>query len=109
MNADYLRGLLENVKNGQTSIDEAMMDLKKLPFEDLGFAKVDHHRNIRNGYPEVIYCQGKTVGQIIAIVEKLMEKNNNIMATRADKKVFEGIKKVAPDAVYYEGARIVTV
>ncbi|MFZ5989275.1 MAG: nickel pincer cofactor biosynthesis protein LarB [Bacillota bacterium] len=109
MNAEYLRKLLENVKDGQIGIDDALSELKKLPFEDLGFVKVDHHRNIRNGYPEVIYCQGKTVDQIKKIVEKLMERNNNIMATRADHKVFEGIKEMTDDAVYYESARIVVV
>lgn len=109
MNAEMLKNLLENVKNGQVSIDNALTELKKLPFEDLGFAKVDHHRNIRNGYPEVIYCQGKTVDQIKAIVEKLMGKNNNIMATRAGREVYEGIKEVTDDAVYNEMARIVVV
>ncbi|TYQ12883.1 UNVERIFIED_CONTAM: hypothetical protein Cloal_3921 [Acetivibrio alkalicellulosi] len=109
MNIENLRKLLENVKDGQVSVDEALTDLKKLPFEDLGFVKVDHHRNIRNGYPEVIYSQGKTVEQIKSIVEKLIERNNNIMATRADYQVYEGIKEITEDVVYYEEARIVVV
>jgi NCAIR mutase (PurE)-related protein len=109
MDADVLKNLLEAVKNGEICVDEALSKLKKLPFEDIGFAKVDHHRNIRNGYPEVIYCQGKTVEQIKAIVERLMEKNNNIMATRAGKDVYEGIKEITDDAVYYDAARIVVV
>ncbi len=90
-------------------MDDALDRLKKLPFEDIGFAKVDHHRNIRNGYPEVIYCQGKTVEQIKAIVQRLMERDNNIMATRAGREVFEGIREVTDDAVYYEAARIVVI
>src|SRR5690554_2360116 len=105
----YLKELLNNVKNGSISVDDALMDLKKLPFEDIGFAKIDHHRNIRNGFPEVIYSEGKTIEQIKEIVKKLIEKNNNIMATRADKKVYEGIKEIVGDAVYYEAARIVVV
>lgn len=109
MNADALKQLLENVKSGHTGVEEALSELKKLPFEDLGFAKVDHHRNIRNGYPEVIYCQGKTVEQIKGIVLKLIEKNNNIMATRASVEVFDGIREVTGDAVYYDMARIVVV
>jgi pyridinium-3,5-biscarboxylic acid mononucleotide synthase len=109
MDSDSLKLLLENVKNGSVNIDDALTELKKLPFEDLGFAKVDHHRNLRNGYPEVIYSQGKTVGQIKDIVKNLMEKNNNIMATRASKEVFEGIREFTDDAVYYEAARIVVV
>jgi pyridinium-3,5-biscarboxylic acid mononucleotide synthase len=109
MNADNLRLMLENVKNGQVSVEEAVIELKKLPFEDLGFAKVDHHRNIRNGYPEVIYCQGKTTEQIKTIVAKLIEKDNNIMATRAGIEVYNAIKEVTEDAVFYESARIVVV
>ncbi len=109
MDEKYLKELLNNVKNGSISVDDALMDLKKLPFEDIGFAKIDHHRNIRNGYPEVIYSEGKTIEQIKEIVKKLIKKNNNIMATRADYKVYQGIKEIAHDAIYYEMARIVVV
>ena len=109
MDTEALRKLLEDVKNGGTSVDSALTELKLLPFEDLGFAKIDHHRNLRNGYPEVIYCQGKTVEQIKAIVARLMEKENNIMATRAGKEVYEGILQLTEDAVYYEAARIVVI
>ncbi|AET68166.1 NCAIR mutase-like protein [Desulfosporosinus orientis DSM 765] len=109
MDEDSLIKLLENVKEGRVGVEEAVSDLKKLPFEDLGFAKVDQHRNIRNGYPEVIFCQGKTINQIKVIVQKLMTCNNNILATRAGKEVYEGILEVTGDAVYYETARIVAV
>lgn len=109
MNSENLKSVLQGIKDGNVSIDEALIKLKSEPFEDLGFAKVDHHRKIRNGYPEVIYCQGKTVQQIKAIVERLMQRENNIMATRAGKEVFEAIKEVTDDAVYYEAARIVVV
>ncbi len=109
MDANSLKDLLQGVKDGSLDIEDALKELKKLPFEDLGFAKVDNHRNIRNGYPEVIYCQGKTVEQVKGIVERLMEKNNNILATRAGKEVYEGIKEITEDAVYYEAARIVVV
>ncbi len=109
MDTGSLRKLLEDVKNGGISIDDALTDLKLLPFEDLGFAKVDHHRNLRNGYPEVIYSQGKTIEQIKAIVTRLMEKGNNIMATRAGREVYEGISELTGDVVYYETARIVVI
>ncbi|MDQ2087555.1 nickel pincer cofactor biosynthesis protein LarB [Herbivorax sp. ANBcel31] len=109
MDMEYLRKLLQDVKNGSISVEGALGDLKKLPFEDLGFAKVDHHRNIRNGYPEVIYSEGKTVEQVQEIVKKLIERNNNIMATRADYKIYEGIKEIINDTVYYEKARIAVV
>jgi NCAIR mutase (PurE)-related protein len=109
MDSDAIRKLLENVKDGSTSIDGALSELKLLPFEDLGFAKVDHHRKLRTGYPEVIYCPGKTVEQIKAITARLMEKDSNIMATRAGREVYEGILELTTDAVYYEAARIVVV
>ncbi|NLP13703.1 MAG: nickel pincer cofactor biosynthesis protein LarB [Clostridium sp.] len=109
MDSEYLKKLLEKVKDGNITVDETLLELKKLPFEDLGFVKVDHHRNIRNGYPEVIYCEGKTAEQIKKIVEKLMESNNNIMATRVDAKVYEAIKEITSDVVYHEAARIVVV
>ena len=109
MDTDALRQLLRDVRNGEMTVESALTELKKLPFEDLGFAKVDHHRSLRNGYPEVVYCQGKTVDQIKKIVSRLMENDNNIMATRAGKEVYEGIFGLTGDAVYYETARIVVV
>lgn len=109
MDIDRIKTLLENVRTGEATVDEALQLLKKLPFEDLGFAKVDHHRALRAGFPEVIYCQGKTVPQIKAIVAKLVGGSSNIMATRASTEVYEGIKEVFPDAVYHESARIVVI
>jgi NCAIR mutase (PurE)-related protein len=109
MNTENLRKLLENVKNGGTSVDSALSELKLLPFEDLGFAKIDNHRSLRNGYPEVIYCQGKTIEQIKSIVVRLMENDSNIMATRAGRDVYDGISELTGDAVYYEAARIVVI
>ena len=75
----------------------------------MGFAKVDHHRAIRNGYPEVIYCEGKTINQIVEIVERLMEKNNNILATRASREVYDAISEITCEAEYHRDARIVVV
>lgn len=109
MNEQSIKDLLERVKSGDESIEKAVMELKKLPFEDVGYAKIDHHRELRNGYPEVIYCAGKTIEQIKGIVKKLIEGNNNILATRASREVYDGIREVTEDAVYYEAARIVVV
>lgn len=109
MNADELKKLLDGVKNGAISVDSALTELKRLPFEDIGYAKLDHHRNIRHGFPEVVYCQGKTTEQIKNIVAHLMEKDNNIMATRAGRDIYENILEITSDAVYYEAARIVVV
>ncbi|MTI46743.1 nickel pincer cofactor biosynthesis protein LarB [Sporosalibacterium faouarense] len=104
-----IQRILEDVKNGNINVENAMGKLKDLPFEDLGYAKIDHHRGIRNGYPEVIYCEGKAIEHIQGIVEKMLLRNNNILATRADRKVYEAIKEVCDDVKYYEIARIVVV
>ncbi len=109
MDANHLKKMLEDVRDGSLDVDRALHELRKLPFEDIGFAKVDHHRNIRKGYPEVIYSAGKTPDQIKTIVVKLLALNNNIMATRASRDVYACIREVTDDVVYYETARIVVV
>ncbi len=108
--SDAIRHLLEDVKMGSIDIEDAVQKLKKLPFEDLGYAKVDHHRALRNGYPEVIYCAGKTTSQIRGIVENMMKRGNrNILATRADRDVYEAIKDVTENVEYHEMGRIIVV
>ena len=82
---------MEQVKNGETSVDQAVEKLRHLPFEDLGFACLDHHRQIRRGFPEVIFCPGKTTEHIIKIFESLAAKGNNVLATRAEPDVFEAL------------------
>ena len=110
MEPDNLKSILEDVKAGRRTVDDTIEDLKYLPFEDLGFAKLDHHRQLRNGYPEVIYCQGKKLDHIQAIVERMAARGQvNILATRAGRDVYEAVKKVVPDAEFHELARIVTV
>jgi NCAIR mutase (PurE)-related protein len=79
--------------------------LKELPFQDIGFANIDQHRNIRTGYPETIFCEGKTPEQVAAIVEKMKEKNSNILGTRASAEVFEKVRATVPETVYYPDAR----
>ncbi|MDO9493882.1 nickel pincer cofactor biosynthesis protein LarB [Acetobacterium sp.] len=110
MNVDQLTKLLEDVKNQECEIHTALELLKTLPYEDLSYAKVDHHRELRNGYPEVIYSPGKTLNQIKGIVENMMERSTgNILASRAERDVFDTIKSITPDAIYYEEARSVVV
>lgn len=109
MDSNNLKELLQHVKEGKVEIDDALNKLKKLPFDDLGYAKVDNHRNLRNGYPEVIFSEGKSIDHIKGIVQSMMDRNNNIMATRASKEVYEAIKEIADDVTYYEQARIVVV
>jgi len=108
---EHLRQLLEQVKSGQVEIDQAMEKLRHLPFEDLGFARVDHHRQLRRGFPEVIFCPGKTTEQIIRIFESLASKGNNVLATRAEPEVFEALAKTGkfPKARYEELARAIVL
>lgn len=109
MDNTYLEKVLQQVANGEKSPQEARELLKDLPFQDLEFVKIDEHRNLRTGYPEVIFCQGKTIAQITNIVEHMQQRNSNIMATRASQEVFQAIKQVAADAIYYEAAKIVVI
>jgi len=108
MDIRYLRDLLEQVQSGCMNLDAVIDELKKLPFQDLGYAKIDNHRSIRKGVPEVIFCQAKTIDQIKGIVKGMSKNHQNIMATRASHEVFEGIQKVA-ECQYYKEARIVVV
>jgi NCAIR mutase (PurE)-related protein len=84
MDQDHLRTLLEQVRTGAVEIDAALERLRHLPYEDLGFAKVDHHRALRHGMPEVVFGKGKTPGQILAIVNTLLATSQNVLVTRAD-------------------------
>ena len=106
MDREKLRKLLEEVKAGKTGIDDALRALKSFPYQDLGYAKIDTHRDLRRGFPEVILCKGKSIEQIENIAASLSEADF-IMATKADKKAFKAIKKARKDAVYYERAKIV--
>ena len=107
MNKDDIRHLLERLVGGQVTTEEVLGKLQKLPFEDLGFAKIDHHRRIRNGYPEVIYGEGKTPGQIAEIFVRLAENNRNVLCTRASADAAEAVRAVVPEARYHELCRLV--
>ncbi|AGK95802.1 nickel pincer cofactor biosynthesis protein LarB [Clostridium pasteurianum] len=109
MNKDDIRNLLEAVKNNKVEIEEAMKKIEDLPFKDLGFAKIDNHREIRVGYPEVIYCAGKTVEQVKSIIEFMLTKDNNILATRASEKMYNSVKELCPDARYNKLGKTITI
>lgn len=109
MDEKHLRDLIKEIQSGQIGLEAALHQLRKLPFEDLGFAKIDNHRCIRTGVPEVIFSQGKTIEQIQGIVERISQNHHNIMATRASRQVFEGIQKVVNASEYHEMARIVVI
>lgn len=109
MDPDTLRALLERVRGGETSPDEALEQLRLLPFEDLGFATLDHHRALRRGFPEVVFSQGKTPAQVAAIMQRLAAHNDVALATRATPEHFAAVQAVLPDARYHELPRAITV
>jgi NCAIR mutase (PurE)-related protein len=109
MDVNLLKDLLNKLKDGTIEIDEAIKKLKLLPFEDIGFASIDHHRHLRRGFPEVIYARGKRVEEIIAIIEKMVDKEENILITRLTDNKATGIKKQFPSSDYYPIARILTI
>jgi NCAIR mutase (PurE)-related protein len=106
---EKIRALLEGVRDGGTSIAEALRALKSLPYEDLDFAKIDTHRHLRSGFSEVIYARGKTVAEIKAIVQRASGGSSCILATKASPEVYEGIREVRPDSVYHDKAQIVVI
>lgn len=109
MDLQRLQSLLQDVKAGNLPIEDALAALKELPYHDMGFAKVDTHRHLRTGVPEVIFCQGKTVEQVVKIAERLSQDNQNIMATRASREIYERIQESVGQAEYHELARIVVI
>lgn len=109
MDVDLVSSLLKEFKTGELSLEETVEKLKILPYENLEFAKLDHHRLIRQGFAEVVFCQGKTVEQVQAIIKRLVEYNHSILATRATKEMYAAVKNVVPDAQYHELARLITV
>ncbi len=109
MEREDLRNLLEEVSSGRLSIDEAVERLKDLPFVDLGFAKVDTHRSLRRGVPEVVFGEGKTVEQILEIASAFVSASGRVIITRVDKDAFESVARRFPEAEYHPSARVVTV
>jgi len=109
MNAGELETILKSISDGSLSVNDAMEKLRNFTYSDLGFARIDHHRELRTGYPEIVYCAGKTPEQVKSIFTVMEENGNNIIGTRAGAKMFEYISPSFPDAVYYEIARIISI
>jgi NCAIR mutase (PurE)-related protein len=109
MTVDQLRQLLLDVRHGRIEVDAALNKLKVLPYEDLGFAKVDHSRALRKGFPEVVFCQGKTASQVVEIVKRLYSSNPTVLATRATREVYEAVRAVFDEAVYSELGRTIVL
>ncbi|NCO65549.1 MAG: 1-(5-phosphoribosyl)-5-amino-4-imidazole-carboxylate carboxylase [Candidatus Aquicultor secundus] len=109
MHDNIIRQVLEQLKNGDVGVEEAYERLKHLPFTDLEFAKVDNHRAIRKGFPEVIFCQGKTPEQIRNIAQTLLDNGGTLLATRADEAAYRAVQEIEPEAIYHSQARIIIV
>ncbi len=104
-----VRKLLEDVKADKVSLEEALVELKNLPYEDLGFAKLDHHRKIRSGFGEVIFCSGKSDEHLLKIYQTFFEKDTEVLGTRASQAQYELVKKVVPEVEYDSISRILKV
>jgi hypothetical protein len=109
MHEQKIRSLMQQVQTGEIDIEKAISHFKNLPYEDIGYAMVDHHRHLRTGCPETIFSQGKTIAQILGIAEKMLDQELNIMATRADHAIYEALKTLGKPVEFYETARIVVV
>src|ERR1700683_4573148 len=101
MDQDQLRALLDQVRTGAMEVDAAIERMRHLPFEDLGFAKVDHHRALRHGMPEVVFALGKTTDQVIAIAGKLLDRSPNVLITRASKEMAAAVLAAYPEGQYF--------
>ncbi|MFL6417515.1 MAG: nickel pincer cofactor biosynthesis protein LarB [Bryobacteraceae bacterium] len=109
MNTRQLQHLLEGVRDREVPVDEALKNLRDLPFEDLGFAKVDHHRAVRHGMPEVVLGQGKEPWQVAEIAQALLAKSSNLLVTRATPEMADRVKAIAPDTEHFPASRVVRV
>lgn len=109
MDSEHIRALLEQVRDGRATVDDAHHRLRTLPFEDLGFAKVDHHREMRHGMPEVIFGQGKHPDQVAAIAKALLAKSENLLLTRATVEMADRLAGIAPESEYFPASGVVRV
>jgi pyridinium-3,5-biscarboxylic acid mononucleotide synthase len=113
MNRSQLRSLLEDVQSGHLTLEDAhgrlLQYLRQAPFEDLGFARVDHHRNTRQGFPEVVFGPGKTPAQIAGIAGRIVAAGHSLLVTRTEPAAFEAVREVLPEASYHELARTITL
>jgi len=109
MNQKSLTALLKDVQKGKVSVEVALNRLRTLPFENLGYATIDHHRSVRQGFPEVILCEGKTVAQIQGISKKLLAKKVSVLATRANADVARALQRISTRTVYHKLARVAVI
>lgn len=109
MNHEQMRELLLSFQDGQASLEDVMQQLRNIHFEDLEYAKIDHNRSLRQGFPEVVYCEGKTIEQVAVIVERLAKRNPNVLGTRASQEMYEAVLEQVPEARYYAIAKLIRI
>ena len=109
MNRERIKKLLEQVRTGRVGVDQAVEKMASLPYEDIDFARVDHHRDLRLGFPEVILGQGKSPEQIVKIAERILTNSSNLLVSRTTEQVFALIRDVARDAEFHPDARMISV
>ena len=109
MNRDQIEQLMHSIAAGTVTPEEGVQRLRFLPYEDIGFARIDHHRGLRQGIPEVIYCEGKTVEQIRSIAKSILDRQSDLLATRVSPSVAQALMTLAPTVEYNEIARTVAL
>ena len=109
MHEQQIKRIMKDVRENKISIDGAIKKLKFLPFEDLGFAKIDHHRDLRKGFPEVVFCQNKSTEQVVEIVKRLAKGSSTILATRATEEMFREVKKNIKNSQYNEKSKTIII
>ena len=109
MNTSKLTKLLQSVRSGKIDVETALDRLKHLPFEDVSYAHIDHHRHLRHGMPEVIYCEGKTLEQVVGITRRMLKAGSDILATRASEAVYKAVQKLDRRAVYHTASRAIVI
>ena len=107
MQAELLRELLGEVRDRKRTIESAIERLRNLPYEDLGYARLDHHRALRKGFPEVVFCEGKRLEHVVEIMQRLEQKHSPILATRATREVYDAVAAKLPAAKYFPDARVI--
>jgi pyridinium-3,5-biscarboxylic acid mononucleotide synthase len=109
MDAAYLRRLLDQVRASELDIEDVLRELLELPYENIGIARIDHHRALRTGFPEIVFGDSKTPAQAVAIMERLANRNDTVLCTRASHEIFAAVQGTLPHAVYHELARMIVV
>ena len=109
MDARRLTELLQGVKGGEVAVETALEELRRLPYQDIGFAQVDHHRALRTGFPEVVFGLRKTPQQVAAIAQEVLSRSDRLLVTRVEPEAYELVRRQIPDVIYHETSRALVV